>query len=126
MIVSDNRVALFVSEGLQTSVSPPYVCMGIERHGQIVAGVILNSFVGTSIELTAYGKGWTREFLRELGRYVFDTLGCVHMTATTAQESVARYAERIGAKREGLLRSHFGHGADGIVVGWLREEWPFI
>lgn len=123
MIVTDERVARFISERLGQSFTPPYTVAGIERDGEIIAGVLFNGFQGADIDVTAAGKGWTRAFFRSVYEYVFTQLNCERMTFTTQHEYVARLGEKLGGRREGLLRSHFGHGVDGIIVGVLRDEW---
>lgn len=125
MIVSDERVARFISERLGVGLCPPYSVMGIEDGGKIVAGALFNQFEGADVAVSIAGEGWTREFMRQVGRYVYDTLGCERMTITTEFPQVASYAERLGGQREGLLRSHFGPGRDGIIVGILRDEYRF-
>lgn len=57
---------------------------------------------------------------------MFGQLGCRRVTFTTESETVARYAERLGGKREGLLRDQFGEGRDGIVVGVLVSEYRYL
>ena len=99
--------------------------MGIERDGEIVAGVLFNHFEGADVHVSIAGTGWTRELIRAVGRYVYEQLGCERMTVITADAAIARYAERLGGKIEGLLRSHFGLGRDGIVAGILRDEWRY-
>jgi RimJ/RimL family protein N-acetyltransferase len=125
MLVTDDRVARFVSQQLGYALCPPFVCLGIERDGEVVAGAILNHFEGADVHLTAAGKGWTRAFLRALGTYVFDQLGCERMTAVTRQDAVVALATRLGMQVEGRLRNHFGAGHDGIVLGVLREEYRY-
>lgn len=125
MIVSDERVARFVSERLGFGLCPPFTAMGIERGGQIVAGVVFNHFEGADVHVTIAGEGWTRGFLRAVGTYVYDVLGCERLTAVTACEKVAAFGARLGGQFEGRLRSHFGPGKDGIIVGILREEWRY-
>lgn len=125
MIVSDERVAQFVSHRLGVGLCPPYSTIGIERNGRIVAGAVFNQFEGPDVAVSIAGTGWSREFMRQVGRYVYDTLGCERMTVTTEFPQVASYAERLGGKREGLLRNHFGAGRDGIIVGILRDEYRF-
>lgn len=126
MIVADERVARFVSEKIGFALCPPYSAMGIERDGEVVAGVLFNQFEGADVHFTAAGKGWPRSFYRAVGKYVFGTLGCERMTATTRHEHVAKLAERLGGKREGVLRSHFGPGEDAIIVGILRDEYLYL
>lgn len=125
MIVSDERVARFVSEGLGFNLVPPYTVMGIERHGIVVAGVLFNCFEGADVHFTAYGKGWTPSFMRAVGQYVFGILGCERMTAVTEEPAVVRLACKLGGMVEGCLRSHFGRGRDALLIGVLKNEYRY-
>lgn len=126
MIVTDERAARFIAERLGFAPCPPFSVMGIERDGEITGAVLFNQFEGAGVHVSAAGKGWTLPFMRALGDYVYRQLGCERMTLTTESEAVARYAERLGGKREGLLRSHFGAGMDGIVIGVLKDEYLYL
>ncbi|RYG88119.1 MAG: N-acetyltransferase [Alphaproteobacteria bacterium] len=99
--------------------------MGIEKDGEIVAGVVFNHFEGADVHVSVAGNGWTRRFFREVGRYVFDTLKCERMTAITEDEITATFAERLGGQHEGMLRNHYGPGRHGLIAGILREEWRY-
>lgn len=125
MIVTDERVARFVSERTGCGVCPPWTCMGLEREGEIVGGVIFHCYEGAAVHVTVAGKGWTRAFLRAVGRYVYDQLGCERITVTTEQPSVIGYAKRLGGQVEGLLRSQFGPGRDATIIGILKAEYKF-
>lgn len=123
--VTDDRVALLVGAACRTVFHPPYACIGIEKNGEVVGGVVFNCYEGNDIHATVAGKGWTPEFLRTVGRYAFDTLGCERITAKTEQASVVRIAERLGGQIEGELRNHFGPGRNAFVVGILKDEYRF-
>lgn len=125
MIVADERVARFVSERLGTAFCPPYTCLGIERDGEITAGVLFHCFEGPAVHITVAGTGWTPQFVTAVGDYVFGQLGCLRMTITTEQESVVKLACKAGGQVEGCLRDQFGEGRDGHVVGILRREWRY-
>lgn len=125
MIVTDERVARFVSEQLGVSICPPFTCMGIERGGAIVGGVIFHCYEGPNVHITVAGKGWTPGFMRGVGKYVYGQLGCLRMTITTQSYSVAKLAQRMGGKVEGRLRDQFGEGIDGIVIGVLKREYKY-
>lgn len=126
MIVANEEVAKFVSEGLGFGAYPPYTCMGVERDGEIIGGVIFNCFEnGTDVQVSVYGKGFGKEFLTEAGRYVFDQLNYSRFTVKTEKEYVAKLAEKMGGQREGILRSHFGSGRDAILIGVLKDEYRF-
>ena len=127
MIVTDGRVAQFVADkcGLHTF-SRPFTCMGIEKDGQIIAGVVFNCFTGNDITVTVAGErgSFTRHFIKEVGRYVFETNNCLRMSVTTEQPKVIDFATRLGAQTEGCKRNHFGKGRDATILGLLKEEWP--
>ena len=125
MIVTDDRAARFVSERLDFAIAPPFTCMGIERDGHIVAGVIFHCFEGAAIHVTVAGSGWTPGFVRDVGEYVFGQLECCRITVTTGRSDVARIALRMGGKVEGCLRDQFGPGRDATIIGILRGEWKF-
>ena len=125
MIVTDDRVARFVGERVGSIIYPPFTCMGIERGGEVIAGAVFNCFTGPSVDVTVAGSGWTRGFFNAVGEYAFKQLGCVRIEIVTEQETVARVSERMGGKREGVLRNKFGRGRDGIVLGVLEQEYRF-
>jgi RimJ/RimL family protein N-acetyltransferase len=124
-IVSGEHVARFVSEGIGFGLTPPYIAIGTEKNGALINGCLLNMYEGADIHATIYGHGWTRGFLVEVGRYVFDTLRCERITVQTEFPEIVRIAERLGGKVEGLKRSHFGPGRDAFLVGILREEYMY-
>lgn len=123
--MTDDRVAQFITDETGERFVPPYTCMGIERDGKIVAGVVFNGYTGPAIEINVAGTGWDRGFMREVGRYVFGQLGCSRMGMTTEKDYVARLAMRLGARHEGTLCNQFGPGRDGQVYGCTKEEYRF-
>lgn len=125
MIVSDERVALFVSETIGVGFIPPYTCMGIERDGKIIGGVLFNVFESADVHISVAGTGWTKGFFAEVGHYVFTLLQLERMTAITENPEVVRLAQRLGGEIEGVMRNHYGKGRDGFIVGFLREDWKF-
>jgi hypothetical protein len=126
MKISEEQIIRFVSEKLGVGLVPPFTAMGIERDGRVIAGVVFNCFTGTNVEVTAAGQGWTRKFLFQVGAYVFRQIGCIRMTFTTEQQSVARLAERLGGKREGEMRDFYGPGRNGLIIGILKSEYRFL
>ena len=125
MIVTDKRVARFVGERCETIICPPFTAMGIERDGEIKAGVVFNCYTGNDIAVTVAGGPFTRNFIVAVGKYVFDQVGCLRMSITTMKPEVIKIAHRLGAQTEGLKRNHFGKGRDATILGILREDWDF-
>lgn len=99
--------------------------MGIERGGEVTAGIVFHVFEGPNVHLTVAGHGWTRGFLREVGKYVFGTLGCERFTLTTEKAEVAAMAKRLGGVQEGIMRNQFGSGRDAFLIGVLKHEYRF-
>ncbi len=124
-IVSDERVARFVGAALDTAFVPPFTVMGIERHGEIIGGVIFNVFEGVDVHVSIAGRGFTKGFLAEVGHYVFDVLKCERMTGQTENPAIVDIALRLGGQIEGCKRNHFGKGRDAYLVGILKDDWKF-
>lgn len=124
-IVTDDRVIEFVCGTLGVNFFQGCTALGLEDDGKIVAGFLFNNHTTYDIEITVAGSpnSAAPAFLRRVGGYVFEELGCLRMTITTAQEKIVELATRLGAQTEGRKRNHFGKGRDGIVLGILREDW---
>lgn len=123
--VVGDKVAEFVARSLDKVFVPPYTTMGIEKDGEIIAGVIFNHYEGTDIHISIVGHGWTKGFLADVGDYVFKQLKCERFTAITGQPQIVCIAERLGGQVEGLMRNHFGPDKDGFIVGILKKDYRF-
>jgi RimJ/RimL family protein N-acetyltransferase len=64
--------------------------------------------------------------------YAFETLGCirVQLKADLRNERSWQAIERLGAKREGILRNHYimpdGAHRDSVFYSILDREWPAV
>lgn len=76
-----------------------------------------------------WGSGVNRESKRLLLAHAFETLGAVRVTWQTdvANERSQRAVERLGATREGVLRSHRrmpdGSWRDSVLYAMTRDDW---
>lgn len=124
-IIIGEPAAEFVSGQIGRAFAPPYQAIGLEINGTMAGGVVFTSYTGEDVEVTVAGspRAWTRAFLRRLGDYAWNELGCIRVTITTESELVARLAERLGARMEGCKRNQFGRGRHGRLFGVLREDW---
>lgn len=122
MIVDGDGVAQWVSRRLGIGLCPPFYAVGTEKDGQIVNGILLTCFERNDVRVSVAGAGWTLPLMRALHAYVFGQLGCIRATFVTEQPAVIDYARRLGGKVEGVMRSHFGPGRDGTIIGLLKEE----
>jgi RimJ/RimL family protein N-acetyltransferase len=110
----------------------------VTMDGQVVASVGLRTKrfqrgeIGYWCAPAARGRGIVPRAARLLCRYAFDSLGIerLEMTADPDNRASQRVAEKVGFRREGVLRSHMSH-PDGcrrdsvmfsLLPGELREE----
>lgn len=127
MIVYDDRVATFVGKLTGTTFDPPYVGIGIEEDGRVIAGMVFNIWTGPDIHVSVAAlKGrLRRSLIRAAGRYVFGQLECCRATLLTESPLVLKYGLRLGAADEGLCRNQFGMGRDGFRLAFHRDDWRF-
>lgn len=74
------------------------------------------------------GKGYAVESSRMMFDYAFNTLNLRRITSTSFADNppAMRLLERMGSKREGLLRQHLysnGKFRDVVTYGLLKEEF---
>lgn len=84
----------------------------------------------TGFELSPahWGRGYATEAARALVGWAFDEWGLerVHAHCVAANTASARVLEKVGMRREALLRDHQffkGRFWDVLIYGILRDEW---
>lgn len=125
MIVTDERVARFVSEKTAKAFCPPYTVVGWEEEGKITCGFLFNVFEGSDCHVSVAGNKFPRALMKAIGDYAFNQLKLNRCTVITEQEHVLDLCNRVGGVREGILRGHFGEGKDAVIVGVLKSEYRF-
>ncbi|WP_112663971.1 GNAT family N-acetyltransferase [Microvirga flavescens] len=89
------------------------------------------------IGTTWVSKSWQRSFVNTNAKYLllrhaFEVLGCnvVELRTHRLNDQSRAAIERLGAKLDGILRSHMimpdGHIRDTAVYSILKEEWPEV
>jgi [ribosomal protein S5]-alanine N-acetyltransferase len=103
--------------------------------GQVVGDVVLEigsrdavANLGYAVARQHWGKGFATEAARAVVDYGFRTFGLAKIYARADPRNVAsvRVMEKLGMRREALLRSHVlrrGERCDRVYYGLLREEW---
>ncbi|MBN8945226.1 MAG: GNAT family N-acetyltransferase [Rhizobiales bacterium] len=104
--------------------------LALTLDGEMVGGAVFCGFTGRDIEVSVAASrtlAWPRGFLARVGAYVFGELGCARMTVLTraSNRAVIRIAPRLGAISEGVKRNYFEDGADALLFGILKEDWPY-
>ena len=85
------------------------------------------SWFGHDAEIFMWSAGTMhRDFLKALGRYAFDVLGCKRITCRVAADNPwAKTLVRLGFVQEGCLRGGYDGQIDLLIFGVLREEYRF-
>lgn len=108
---------------LRGEVHPDERSLAMELEGSVVGaiGLTLNSekykaSIGYWVAAPARGRGLCTRALRLVSRWALEDLGLVRLELITDPDNVAsqRVAEKVGYRREGVLRAHLRH-PDGRV-----------
>lgn len=110
--------------------APPYTAIGIlDDSGQLKGGMLFNGHAEGDIEVTCFAPGrLQRGPIRAGCAYVFETLGCNRMSARTRASSLAVHGvlQKIGFKKEGILRSYYQDGEAAILFGMTKGDCKWI
>ncbi|WAL81314.1 GNAT family protein [Pandoraea sp. XJJ-1] len=126
------RVMQFVAERTGEAAYRDYTAIGLERDGELVAGVVYQMHTGPAV-LTHIASDGTRAwltpaYLGAIFRYPFLQLGCNRITAIVRADNAdsLRFVEHLGFEREGVMRQAERDGTDLIIFGMLKGECRFI
>lgn len=109
MITADkDRIYRFVSERIKHWEWGNFTALGLERNGEIIAGVLFNEYVENtrcSIHCAGDGNWLNREFLWMVFDYAFNQLGCkvIVNPVSVSNKPSMRFTEHIGFKPALLL-----------------------
>jgi len=95
--------------------------MGIDRDNRTAT---LGIFIG---ERDCRGRGFGTEAVRTLCRFAFEEMDLrkIRLDTHAGNEAALKAYERVGFRREGLLRQEFyrhGRALDVVRMGLLRDE----
>lgn len=128
------RVMQFVAERTGEAAYRDYTAIGLERDGELVAGVVFTLYTGPGgavmMHVASDGRRhWmTPAFLSASFRYPFMQMECRRVTGLVRADNVdaQRFDEHLGFKREGLIRQGCNDGTDLILYGMLKSECRFL
>ena len=67
-----------------------------------------------------------RDFLKGIGRYAFDDLGCRRVTCRVAADNPwCKVLVRLGFVQEGCLRGGYDGEIDLLIFGIKKEEYRY-
>jgi RimJ/RimL family protein N-acetyltransferase len=114
--------------GRESPFSPPakFNGFGVEKNGELIAGVIFDSFSANarcSMHCAGIGKHWlTREFLNVCFDYAFNQANCKVVINTIAAKNVAsiNFTKHCGFKVQTVITD--GAGDDDLVILVLHRD----
>lgn len=130
MIVVGEAVGRWVTEKAQGTWTPLCRAIGWMRNGELVAGIMYDSFTGASIAMHSRVDNphkVSREWLWAIFDYPFNQLGCKRVTGLVSSANVRAQEtnEHLGWKRETVLKDYFLDG-DGIVYVMRAEDCRWL
>lgn len=132
IIDSPARVWAFVREqGVSVPVVANMKALGLERNGELVAGVLYESFNGVNVWMhvaVAPGQKLTRKFIHYCFFYPFVALGCKRVSGyvEASNEKARRFDEHLGFRQEAVLKGAATDGGDVILYVMRREECKYV
>lgn len=133
IINQSDRVIEWVAGKLDEGTIKRSIGIGLEKDGNLVAGVVFADQIGTSnifMHVASDGsRNWmTPGYLAYCFLYPFVQLRCNRITGLVRSTNLnaQKFDEHLGFKKEGLLREYCADGTDMIVYGMLRNECRFI
>ena len=109
-----------------------YATLAIVRDGELLAGVLYNNFVGTSVSMTVAARSrvyWlTPEVLFHLSYYPFVQLDVNRVTCSIREDNweSQRVCSHAGFTLEGRLREALPGAKDELVYGMLKRECKWL
>jgi RimJ/RimL family protein N-acetyltransferase len=132
-IVSDPaRVFAFCKERMPVSLVAGMKGLGLERDGELVAGVLYEGYNHHNIWMHVAaepGKKWlNKEFLRYCFHYPFVELGCKRVSGyvEASNADARRFDEHLGFQQEAVLQGAAADGGDVILYVMRRDDCRYL
>lgn len=106
-------------------------CIGLERDGELIAGVLFDRYNGASIcmHVASSEKNWlTREFLHACFYYPFEFLQVnkVIGIVDSDNEQARKFDEHLGFVLEATIKYAGKDGCDMMVFSMMRDQCRFL
>ena len=132
IISNPARVWAFVRERVPVPVVAGMKGLGLERDGELVAGVLYEGYnrvnVWMHVAAVPGGQWLNKEYLRYCFHYPFVELGCRRVGAyvDASNGDSRRFVEHLGFEREAVLKGAASDGGDVLVYVMWREKCRFL
>lgn len=122
----------FVAERVGEKELFGYSAIGLERDGELVAGVLYEQHNGPNVMMhvaSDRSRRWmTPAYMAACFRYPFLQLGVHRVSALVRYENndAHRFLNALGFTQEGLLREAASDGTDLVLYGMLKRECRYL
>lgn len=123
-----DRVHAFVRERTPINMVSGSQAIGLEKDGELVAGVIYEGFNGHNVWMhvaAESSKRWmTKSYLRACFMYPFHQLGCDRVSGYVEawNEQARKFDEHLGFRQEAVLKGAASDGGDVILYVMNKQE----
>lgn len=106
--------------------------IGLERHGELVAGVLFDGLNGANVWMHVAAKPgarWmTRDYLRAAFAYPFKVCGVQRISGyvDASNQQARRFDEHLGFQQEAVLKGAASDGGDVLVYVMWRNQCRFL
>ena len=123
------RVFEYVRQHVPVLMTSDMKAIGLERNGELVAGVIYEGFNGRNVWMHVAITGqFTREYLRYVFHYPFIELGCDRVSGYVEASNTAarRFDEHLGFVPEARLKGAAADGGDVILYVMKKKGCRYV
>jgi RimJ/RimL family protein N-acetyltransferase len=126
------RVMRFVADRIGEKELFKYYGIGLERDGELIAGVLFEQHNGPNVMMHVASDGsrhWmTPAYMAACFKYPFLYLNVNRVTGLVRADNkdAQRFDEALGFNPEGVLREAAADGTDLILYGMLKRECRYL
>lgn len=130
-VINDSRTCRFVAEQTGSDDFYNYTSIGLERDGEIIAGVVYDNYSGSNVFLHFAGKDgarWcTHELLKMVFGYAFDGLGVKRVSGfvPVSNKTAVDFELHLGCKVEAVMKDAHPTG-DMLIMRMTRAECRWV
>lgn len=123
------RVLRFVQQHIPLAACSNMTAIGLERDGELVAGVIYEGYNGHNVWMHVAIPGRiTKAYLRYCFYYPFIELGCRRVSGyvEASNAEARRFDEHLGFQQEAILSGAASDGGDVILYRMHRKDCRYV
>jgi RimJ/RimL family protein N-acetyltransferase len=130
IVVDGEEIGSYVGSRLGVTIFPPFKAIGfLADDKRPLAAFVFNEFNQSNMEITVVAEpgGITRQVIRYVANYAFNTSKCRRLTVRTKKRNkhILQLAPRYGFKYE-CIAKHFYPDDDAVVFRMLKSDCRWL